>query len=406
MKAKGLVRTTNRHGTRIIFYQSAKGASKIRLHSPENTPEFWQEYQNAIKGAVASVPMTQATGVGVKTVVPNSLRWLFGRHMASPYYLSLEPKNRLKRSRYLERVCNSKHPETGRKRGDLAFASMEKVNVVAIRDDFAVSAGYAAADVIVTAIRVCYSWAMDAGLTKTNPASGVARIWDDADGFYTWTPADMEAFEKRHPIGTKARLAYSLMLYAGVRPSDCYRIGPQHNRDGALRFTEFKGSHSKVLGKYRPKPKARILSVPSQLAAVIAATPLETPRRNNVATLLYVLNAWGEPYTETAFYKQFKTWCKLAGVAHCSAHGIRKGGATEIAEAGGTAHDLMGMYGWSRLAQAERYTKKADRVKLANRAQGLLPGPQHNALVDHTYTQADGRRERKSLRASPRKGGK
>ena len=61
-------------------------------------------------------------------------------------------------------------------------------------------------------------------------------------------------YEARHPIGTKARLAFDLLLYTGVRRSDVVKLGPQMERwftetlpDGKtvevqkLVFTETKG---------------------------------------------------------------------------------------------------------------------------------------------------------------------
>jgi integrase len=37
--------------------------------------------------------------------------------------------------------------------------------------------------------------------------------------------------EERHATGTKARLAYSLLLFTGARRSDVVRLGRQHVRD-------------------------------------------------------------------------------------------------------------------------------------------------------------------------------
>lgn len=39
---------------------------------------------------------------------------------------------------------------------------------------------------------------------------------------------EVEAYEARHPVGTKARLALDLMLYTGLRRSDIVTIGRRH----------------------------------------------------------------------------------------------------------------------------------------------------------------------------------
>ena len=35
-------------------------------------------------------------------------------------------------------------------------------------------------------------------------------------GFPEWTPDDLDKFERRHPIGSKARLALSLLAFTGA----------------------------------------------------------------------------------------------------------------------------------------------------------------------------------------------
>jgi len=61
-----------------------------------------------------------------------------------------------------------------------------------------------------------------------------------------------------------------------------------------------------------------------------------------------------------------------AELPHCSLHGLRKAGATRSAENGGTAHQLMAIYGWTTLSQAERYTRKAERKRMADAGIRLL----------------------------------
>ncbi|MEI9901164.1 MAG: hypothetical protein WDN31_14625 [Hyphomicrobium sp.] len=60
-------------------------------------------------------------------------------------------------------------------------------------------------------------------------------------GHHTWTSEELEQFEARHPIGTKARLAFGLLIYTGVRRSDVVRLGRQHVRDGWLKFYRLQG---------------------------------------------------------------------------------------------------------------------------------------------------------------------
>ena len=49
-------------------------------------------------------------------------------------------------------------------------------------------------------------------------------------------------------------------------------------------------------------------------------------------------------------------------------HGLRKAGATRGAEAGWTEHEIMAFGGWKSLSEVQRYTRAANRRKLAQGA--------------------------------------
>jgi integrase len=61
-----------------------------------------------------------------------------------------------------------------------------------------------------------------------------------------------------------------------------------------------------------------------------------------------------------------------ADLRHCSAHGLRKAGATIAANNGATSRQLMAIFGWYTLKEAERYTRKADQERLAESAMHML----------------------------------
>lgn len=50
------------------------------------------------------------------------------------------------------------------------------------------------------------------------------------------------------------------------------------------------------------------------------------------------------------------------------AHGLRKAGATRLAEHGCTDHEIMAWGGWSSIKEVQRYTKAANRKRLALQA--------------------------------------
>jgi len=167
-------------------------------------------------------------------------------------------------------------------------------------------------------------------------------------------------FETVHPVSTKARLAFALLRYTGVRRSDAVKLGKGMERHGVLHFTVTKGSKRKG----NAGPKRLSLPVLAPLRAIIDATPS--------GHLTYLVSSQGKPYTAESFGNKFREWCDAAGLRHCSAHGVRKFDATAAAENGATAHQLMAMFGWDSIRQAEHYTRKASQQKIANGAMHLL----------------------------------
>jgi integrase len=88
--------------------------------------------------------------------------------------------------------------------------------------------------------------------------------------------------------------------------------------------------------------------------------------------MVYLVTAFNKPFSAAGFGNQFRDWCNEAGLNHCSAHGLRKAGTTIAADNGATVHQLMAIYGWETLRQAELYTRNANRTRLAGEATHLL----------------------------------
>ena len=93
------------------------------------------------------------------------------------------------------------------------------------------------------------------------------------------------------------------------------------------------------------------------LAAIIAQTPA------NHLNLLTTQT--GKPFSAAGFGNWFRDRCNEAGLAHCSAHGLRKAVARRLAEAGCTMHEIAAITGHASLSEIQRYTKAADQKKLA-----------------------------------------
>ncbi len=147
-------------------------------------------------------------------------------------------------------------------------------------------------------------------------------------------------------------LALDLLLYTGGRREDAVRLGPQHVRDGRVRFTHAKNEHR--------HPIQVDIPLHPELATTIAAT--------RSGHLTFLITAYGKPFTPAGFGNAMRDWCDQTNLHHYSAHGLRKACATALAEAGATAHEIASVTGHQSLEEVERYTRAARKQKLADAA--------------------------------------
>ena len=58
-------------------------------------------------------------------------------------------------------------------------------------------------------LRAMFRWALKEGRIPDDPTLGIARQKVKTAGYKTWSEDHIARFEARHPIGTKARLAFA-----------------------------------------------------------------------------------------------------------------------------------------------------------------------------------------------------
>jgi integrase len=211
-----------------------------------------------------------------------------------------------------------------------------------------------AANQRLKALKALFAWGCEdePELAPQNPTLGVKKLRYATRGHHSWTGDEIKQYRDRHPVGSMARLALDLLLYTGGRREDAVRLGPQHVRDGRIRFTQAKNEHRTPIHVDIP--------VHPELAAAIAATPS--------GHLTFLITKYGKPFTPPGFGNAMRDWCNQANLHHCSAHGLRKACATALAEAGATVHEIASVTGHQSLEEIERYTRAAERKQLADRA--------------------------------------
>lgn len=339
-----LIKDRDRHGN-VRWYVRKLGVARIRLRAAPGTAEFDAEYRAGLAqlGLGRTAPATRE----------RTWRWLVEQYLRSAEHKALHESTQKQRLRVLQETLREpRKPGAPELIGDMPLSRMDERVIAVLRDR---KAGLPeAANIRVKAVRRVFTWARNSGLVTVNPARDVRRVRNNSKGYHTWTEAEIERFKERHPLGTKAHLALMIMLLTGVRKSDAVKLGRQHERkmpDGSkvLIFTATKNKH-------RNPVRIEIPLLP-ELQKVLEAS--------STGDMTYLSTEHGRPFSVAGFGNKMRDWCNKAGLHECSSHGLRKAAATTAAENGATASMLMSMFGWLTLAEADRYTRAAERRKLA-----------------------------------------
>ena len=193
-------------------------------------------------------------------------------------------------------------------------------------------------------------------MIAVDPLAGVKLVSIKSNGHHPWEPSECEQFEAHHAIGTRARLAYELLLQVGQSRCDVVRMGRQHVREGTLSL------------KRQKTGVAFDVPVLPALQEAIDAMPAGD-------NLTFLVTAQGKPFSAAGFGNWFREICNEAGLPkRCTSHGLRKTAATRLADRDGTTTQLMAWFGWKTASEAERYTRSADRKRAAAAAGRLITG--------------------------------
>ncbi|MDR4307674.1 tyrosine-type recombinase/integrase [Chelatococcus sambhunathii] len=348
VRLKYVIEDVDRHGN-VRLYFRRKGYPKIRLRGAPGSDEFMDAYRKALAGAV---PIPAKPSVAT----PGSLRAIsieYFRHLATRK--DLEPSTVRVRRGVIEGLC--------REHGDKPLGRMMPHHVADFRDDRADRPE--AANAIVRALRGLFDFAVEKRLVASNPARSVKLLSTGSQGHRAWTLDDVATYEAKHPLGTSARLALALLLYTGQRRSDVVLIGRQHVRDGAIYLTQQKNR--------RRKPITVEVPIVSALQEAIDAGP--------TGDLAFLRTEFGRPFTANGFGNRFRKWCDEAGLKGLSAHGLRKAAAARLADLGATEHQIMAVTGHQTSKEVSRYTKSANRKRLAASAMALVEAETGNKRV-------------------------
>jgi enterobacteria phage integrase len=310
--------------------RKGSGGPRIRLPDDPTSLEFRDAYAAAMGGKTETKPI-------VTKDAPGSIGALIASYYQTGQFKGLSETSK---AGYMSRLEDIRVKHGHR---SVAGLTKDRINTF-ILDPLSDRPG-AALDTIKK-LRILIKHAIDKGWLKHDPSVGIKR--PKGKEIRAWTDAELAAFERRWSIGTKQRTAYALMLNMGTARIDTHLL-TWHQVDTDATYTRHKTGVPVEM------------AVADDLQKALAATP-----RKHVT----VINTeYGKPYTVDGFSRFMRDAISAAGLPlDCQPHGLRKTLGRLMADAGCTAHEIMAALGHTTLAEAERYTREADRRRGGKRA--------------------------------------
>ncbi|TPN49356.1 tyrosine-type recombinase/integrase [Mesorhizobium sp. B1-1-7] len=354
----GVTRATDRHG-KVRWRFRMKGRPDCYLPGTYGSVEFRTAYEDARVGGT-NLPVVPRAPYG-------TFDWLIEHYIRTPKWQKLAAISRRNLLHEMDRF----RTEHGTKR--VKNLRPEHVEALIARK----AATPAGANRLLKLIRRLCRFAIRKGVITVDPSIGAERYAENPDGFHTWTEDEIVKFEAHHGAASKPVLALRLILNTGAARQDVIRLGRQSVRGGRI-------------GYRRGKTGGDVdLPIMSDLVEVLAAVPADQ--------LLFLTHGAARPYKPETFGNWFRDQCIAAGLPHCSSHGLRKAGATRLANAGANALEIMAFLGHRTPAEAQTYIKKADRKQLADRGMGRLESAKQEQNLSNQVEKLDNRR-RKQLK--------
>ncbi|OLS51886.1 tyrosine-type recombinase/integrase [Rhodovulum sulfidophilum] len=317
-----------------IYWRFERGDFRTNIPGPYGSPEFLAAYEAALAGSKTT---------NASTALPGTLAWLIEEYLRSLRFQGLS----VSRKRTIRLELDWLRKEAGK----YQFERLEVRHVEAL---MAKKKGSTAANTVKKNMSMLFNFAAKKlGYTGSNPARYAERMKTNPDGFHTWTEEEVDRFLKRHGPGTKARLVMLLALNTGMARQDLACVGRQHiKKEGRIEYRRHKTS------------VAADLPILPELAEELRHVPRDR-------MLFVAQDNSDKPYAVASLGNWFRDRCVEANVPG-SLHGLRKAGATRLADAGASEWEIASYLAHTDTTQAAVYTKRANRARLADSGSAKL----------------------------------
>lgn len=342
----------DRHG-KLRYRFRRKGYPTHYFKAPFGTKAFEREYAGCLEADPAPI--------GQGRIKPGSVGDVISRYYADNSFLDLRPATQVVYRGVLERFRTS----FGDDQMKLFDAERIARLMTAMRDrpHAAARLRKLLAQLFVIARRAKLVPHGFDPVRDTRPPKAETK------GYHRWTEEELEAFEGKHKLGTKARLAFALLLYGAQRSGDVRFMSHETIATGRIQLDQSKTNNAVDVPIVEPLQEA------------LDAGPL--------GSTLLLETRDGEAFTPKGFYGMMKKAGRSAGLPHCSPHGLRKSAARRCREAGCSDEEGMAITGHKSVREYRRYAGEAGTGERADAAMSKVMANHFGKLANTDSQEAE-----------------
>lgn len=322
--------TIDRHGKKRWRLRKTVRGQKVDVYLPG--PYGSAEFRAAYDAAMNPTPERRTAGSY------GTVQHIVTHYRGSKKFKSLVDSTRYAKGKRLDWICNLI--------GAARMTDIEPHHIANLMDR---KGGPDAANRLLKEMSELFEYSVkNLGANFLNPTRAIDKHVVPVGGYHTWTQAEVQQYREHHKSGSKGRLALELMLATGAARQDASVMGRHNIKGHSIYYRR---------GKTRQETELPLKYMPELVAEIRQLPP---------ATDVFITSDKGKPYTVESFGNWFADQCEKAGLPdRCRAHGLRKRGATNLAEAGATEFEIMAFLAHKTTREAIRYVRAAQRKKLA-----------------------------------------
>jgi integrase len=361
----------SRHG-KFRYYFRVEGVRHARLPDDPDSEEFSTAYWKARKLFESDEKEPELPETIKGKPKPGTFHALCVAYLSSQPFRMLDATTQTKRRQIIDAMLI----EPVKRDGTRIFASMplpalDVANLEILRDRK--KATPFAADERLKILRQIFDTTEPGRdgkpqrIVPQNLARLVLPFRKPTDGHATLRDEEIKRYIEHHGVRSKAVLALVLLMYTGFRVSDAAVIGPQHRRGDQFTLRLFKNRNV--------APVTLTVPIHPVLGMVLGWHP--------VKGMNYLLTEYGNAFTVKGLGNRISDWFTQADMPHLSAHSVRKGLATTMAESEATDSMLDGFFGWKDGKTSKIYTRQKQQAKLARQAVARIDWGEIGNILPH-----------------------